>query len=377
MNRFSLDPFVPVPISEKFAPATRTHQGIPSMEILPSGRLFACWYSGPEPCEGPGNYIILATSSDGGRSWKEIQVVAPSDPRHERAFDSELWLDPLGRLWWLWAQGCCEKEWDIYDGRAGVWAAICDAPDTDNPAWGPARRIAEGVQMCKPTVLSDGSWGFPTASWRVYPEKVLPEYESIAFSNISITRDQGESFELIVGPDVPQRCFDEHMLVERRDGSWWVLVRTFYGIGQSFSFDRGRSWVDTGDSKLGGPCSRFAIRRLKSGRLVLINHQMPMQLPGEGIPRGVCREKLTAWLSDDDGKSWYGRLLIDGRSEVAYPDLVEGGDGFLYVIYDHSRINCHGQILMARFSEADIAAGELVTPGACLKLLVSAFPGKK
>ena len=31
------------------------------------------------------------------------------------------------------------------------------------------------------------------------------------------------------------RQFDEHMFVERKDGSLWLLVRTNYGIGESIS----------------------------------------------------------------------------------------------------------------------------------------------
>ena len=94
---------------------------------------------------------------------------------------------------------------------------------------------------------------------------------------------------------VHQPPFDEHILLEQRDGVWRILVRTHYGIGQAFSDDCGRTWRDIGDSRLGGPDSRFALRRLKSGKLLLINHQTPLPLPGE--TPAFQREKLTAWLS--------------------------------------------------------------------------------
>lgn len=167
------------------------------------------------------------------------------------------------------------------------------------------------------------------------------------------------------------------MMIERRDGSWWLLVRTHYGIGQAFSSDRGKSWHDIGDSGLGGPNSRFAVRRLKSGRLLLVNHQFPLPLPGEKRQTwGGAREKLTAWLSDDDGRSWYGRMMIDERPGVSYPDFTEGSDGFVYCIYDHERLE-RGEILLARFTEEDVAAGSFVTPGGFTRGVVSAFPAKK
>lgn len=379
MKQFSLEPFFPAPIAGRQSAGTRRHQGIPGIEILPSGRLFAVWYGGEIAGEGPGNYVVLAVSTDCGRSWREIQVVAPpaSAAASERAFDSTLWLDPAGRLWWFWSQCVAPKLWDIFDGRHGVWASVCDAPDTDSPAWSTPRRIAEGVMMNKPELLADGGWALPTALWSLYPEKIPAEYRPLAYPNLSVSHDNGASFELVTGADVPERWIDEHMMIERQDGSWWLLVRTHYGIGQAFSSDRGKSWHDIGDSGLGGPNSRFAVRRLKSGRLLLVNHQSPLPLPGEKRQTwGGAREKLTAWLSDDDGRSWYGRMMIDERPGVSYPDFTEGSDGFVYCIYDHERLE-RGEILLARFTEEDVAAGSFVTPGGFTRGVVSAFPAKK
>ncbi|WP_294478833.1 hypothetical protein [uncultured Victivallis sp.] len=36
-----------------------------------------------------------------------------------------------------------------------------------------------------------------------------------------------------------------------------------------------------------------------------------------------------------------------------------------------------GEILLARFSEQDVEAGEFITPGSFLRSIVSAFPVKK
>ena len=99
-------------------------------------------------------------------------------------------------------------------------------------------------------------------------------------------------------------------------------------------------------------------------------------MPGEQRSQWGCREKLTAWLSDDDGASWHGRLLLDERPGVSYPDFTEGSDGFLYCIYDRDRCG-RGEILLARFSEQDVEAGEFITPGSFLRSIVSAFPVKK
>ncbi len=51
------------------------------------------------------------------------------------------------------------------------------------------------------------------------------------------------------------------------------------------------------------PTSRFFVRRLKSGALLLVKHGP--------LDKRVKREQLTAFVSDDDGKTWQGGLLLD------------------------------------------------------------------
>ena len=60
-----------------------------------------------------------------------------------------------------------------------------------------------------------------------------------------------------------------------------------------------------------------------------------------------------------------GFLLLDARSGVSYPDVIED-NGVLYVVYDYDRFNT-GRMYMAKITEADIMAGQLVTEGSYLK----------
>ena len=136
----------------------------------------------------------------------------------------------------------------------------------------------------------------------------------------------GQTFVLRGGADVPERSFDEHMLVERQDGRLWMLVRTAYGIGQSFSADGGYTWTPGEPAAPGGPCSRFFIRQLRSGRLLLVNHV-----------RFTGRNNLTAQLSEDEGQTWSAGLLLDERDAVSYPDGVEDQEGLITVVYDRER----------------------------------------
>jgi hypothetical protein len=340
--------------------STRQWQGIPSIERTPDGVFWATWYTGGKT-EDPDNYSLIVRSDDEGETWSEpVLVVDP--PGKVRAFDPTLWTDPLGRLWFFWAQS-----YELFDGRVGVWMSHCDDPAANAQQWSEPRRLCHGIMLNKPTVLSSGEWLFPTALWRpsgwMKPDHPAfgahPELDEERFSNVHVTRDQGETFELLGRADVPERVFDEHMILERGDGSLWMLVRTLHGIGESTSLDRGKTWLPGQDMGLGGPCSRFFIRRLASGHILLVNHY-----------RFTGRNNLTALLSDDDGATWPHKLLLDERKDVSYPDGFQAPDGAIHIIYDRERYGAK-EILLASFTEEDVMAGEVVSPGSRLRRLVS------
>ena len=340
---------------ERYASGTRRFQGIPGIERTADGTLWATWYSGGSG-EGPENYALLAKSADDGIHW--IDPVAVIDPPGvTRAFDPCLWRSPDGRLWWFWSQS---DGWA--DGRMGVWAATmeCAAP----LAFSRPRRIANGVMMNKPTVLSNGEWMLPISLWHAditngyFGDKANDPLKNERAANVYVTRD-GKDFLYRGGVDIPGRSFDEHMVVERKDKTLVMYVRTTYGIAESVSGDGGRTWSAGMASRIAGPCSRFFIRRLRSGRLLLVNHY-----------RFTGRSHLTASLSDDDGETWRGHLLLDERPNVSYPDGVAAADGTIYVIYDRDR-NCDGNILLSVFHEEDVLAAKAVSPGIRLRQLIS------
>ena len=363
----ALKPAAPQAFSQENARETRPYQGIPGIEAGPDGSLYATWYAGGNG-EGPDNYVILSVSRDQGRAWKEVQCIAPEGKI--RAYDPVIWFDPQGRLWWFWAQTYSQKIGNIFDGKCGVFCCCCEHPEKELK-WSDPRRIADGIMMNKPTVDSNGNWLLPTALWSCFPEILSENEKKIAYSNVTISRDNGKTFEMLGSADVPERTFDEHCIVEQKNGTLWMLVRCKYGIGESFSSDGGKTWSPGKPSIFGGPDSRFAIRRLKSGNLLLINHRIPHALPGEELAPGMCaRTNLCAWISGDDGKTWSGGMLISGDQNVAYPDIAQDKDGKIYVIYDHDRYYC-GDILLASFTEDDVAAGRRVTPGSYLNLLIS------
>lgn len=357
----------------EYSDAYRRFQGIPGVERAPNGRLWAVWYSG-DIREGPRNYLVLVSSGDDGKTWSAPQMIVDPDG-FVRAFDACLWLDPVKRLWLFWSQAAGH-----WDGRAGVWAMMTAQPGAARPEWSAPRRIADGVVMNKPIVGRDGAWLLPLTIWpkpstlpiinerdrlNLSPEALaalLHDKDPLSRgSQVLVSRDRGKTFQARgVAPFSPEDGPTENMLIERSNGQLWMLARTRYGIGESESGDGGLTWSAAKPSAIEHPPTRFFIRRLRSGRLLLVKH---------APPNGKDRSHLTALLSADEGRTWTGGLLLDERINVSYPDGVQADSGNIYVIYDRERFS-QREILMAVFREEDIVSK---SPGVHtrLKLLVN------
>ena len=344
---------------KQFYADQRLWQGIPSIEVTKKGRVFVTFYGGLTR-EEIGNYAMVVMSND-GVNFTEPVVAAYADGY--RCFDPCLWIDPLQRLWFTWS----------ITPEDAVYGAICDDPDADTLVWSEPFKIGHDIMMNKPIVTKEGAWLFPLAVWNYGVRTLTEEWDSKTPDKGSFVYrscDQGKTFERLGFADVKNRHFDEHMVLELNDGRLWMLVRTYYGIGEAFSDDGGLTWCEDSDSGLGGPSSRFHICRLKSGRVLLINHVNFHK-----------RNNLTALLSEDDGKTWCAQLLLDERSDVSYPDVKEADDGYIYITYDRERgaykhsmnevFACAREILVAKITEADILNGQIQDPGSCLKRIVS------
>ena len=328
----------------------RKYQGIPGIERAPGGRLWAVWYAG-KVREDRYNYVCCVTSGDDGRTWSDLKfVIDPDGDGPLRAVDPCPWLDPDGRLWlFFWLKG---------GGDTQLLAMTTDNPDAESPTWTQPRVLCSGVMMCKPIVATDGTWLLPTAIW----------YRDQSCRVVAST-DKGKTWELrgTAGiPDPKDRNCDEPMMVQRQDGSLWMLVRTMYGIGGTVSRDMGRTWTPVAPSGIPHAASRFFIRRLISGNLLLVKHGAVDQKTG--------RTHLTALISRDDGASWQGGLLLDERATVSYPDGTQASDGLIRVIYDWNRAD-EKHILLATFTEEDVLAGKDVSGKVRQRILVNHATG--
>jgi predicted neuraminidase len=340
------------------SPLVRKWQGIPGLERTPNGRVFVSWYSGGDKEPARENTVLLSWSDDDGHSFTEpVPMALPRES--ERTFDPMLWRDPLGRLWYVFNRG------DAKHAVHGVHVRVCEDPDASVPKWSEEFRLGfdeapYAFRINKPTVLSNGNWVLPVTHAK------QPVHEWFAgrqqLQGVAITGDQGKSWKLTGALEAPYWAL-ENMIVELHDGRLWMLIRTNDGVlWESHSADGGQTWNPATASKIANPGSRFFIRRLASGNLLLVNHY-----------RNKGRSHLTAQRSTDDGKTWNEGLLLDERSNVSYPDGVQASDGLIWIVYDRERYK-QGEILIATFREEDIAAGKNVSGEVRLKQLVNQLP---
>jgi len=85
------------------------------------------------------------------------------------------------------------------------------------------------------------------------------------------------------------------------------------------------------------------------------------------------RLQLMAFLSRNEGETWEGGLMLDDR-DCSYPFGSQTTDGTIYVSYERQRW-LQPEILLARFTEEDVAAGRAVSDRAALRLLVNKAGG--
>ena len=302
---------------ERFVEGKRIWQGMPSIAVTKKGRIFSAFYSGGVT-EEIGNFVVLQKSDDGLSFSGPIAVCYCPDGR---CFDECLWIDNLGRLWLFWSFQPTKKE--------GTYAVICENPDNDELVWSAPFLVGNNVMLNKPIVLSNGDWLLPISVWPINIRKAFPfsydvEYETGAFVYKSV--DSGRTFTKLGSIVIENRTFDEHMVIEMKDGSLKMFIRSKIGISVANSYDFGRTWIIDEKEFLPGPSSRFFVSRLKSGNILFINHY-----------NFTGRNNLCAFLSDDECKTWKYRLMLDERDYVSYPDAMQDENGIIHITYDRER----------------------------------------
>lgn len=331
---------------------TRTHQGIASIAKCGSS-LWAIWYGHNTDGEAPGNFCIIANSSDNGDTWSDdyAYIAYPDNLTDRRVFDPQAWCDNDGRLWLILSVSASDLSGsDLFDGIEGVWAITSNNPEAANPSFSKAFKISSyGIGM-RPFDYDRGH-GMPVDYWTHAPDG--REIKKPQFSGKSLHIFNGGDLGLrSIIPSTPTSGFSETSIVQRGDGSLLAVWRVSgaEGIYKAESED-GTEWINVEQYAALGDLvsSRASIIMSPAGRVAIAyNNSL------------VGRFDMTIKLSDDGGATFPFSVLVDAGSS-SYPVLeINQDSGEIYIVYDKGR-ETDREILFAKFLESDIVAGTAVS----------------
>ncbi len=350
--------------NETYKEKDRKWLGLPTIAKTAGGRLWCAFQTGDvkEGSEGVNNYDVMYYSDDNGQTWSKEYAIFDVADHSIRLTDPRLFIDNFGTLWLVLIRG----------GAKGTYAIKMVNPDCENPSknlqletpiwwlnYPPAHR---------PTILSNGRWITPVEGG-VKNQHTYICNPDVA-NGVYVWRDVTQTAAATAYPS--NKPFGEAQVIELKDGSLMMLSRlpqnSGNGLEISYSDDFGVNWTpyQAGhDLPLAGPSSKFHIQRLKSGNILLLNHDSL-----------TARHNVTAWLSEDDGKTWPYKILLDDRKidgfwGVSYPESAfeQGENGEIYIVYDAGRYT-QKEIRLCILTEQDIKAGEPVSEYAKMRIPV-------
>ena len=349
------------PKDPRYDEKIRQFQGCPTVAVSRGGRVFVGWYSGGTCEPHMENYNYLVYSDDGGKNFGDPLLVIQSEKeRGVHALDIQLWTAPNGSLWVFWVQNNAmplthENDYMLWarqtntrpvvdsdgylfpDMRHTEWCVVCEDPDAKDPVFSEPRLLDIGFLRCKPLVTQSGRW-------------IFFNYDQLTDTyGYSISDDEGKTFTRHYGVEKIPTSFDETMAYQKKSGRIRMLARNNQGfLAECTSRDDGMSWSDAKLSTIPSPDTRFYIGRTPSGRIILVNNAMREE-----------RQKMSVWLSDDDGTTFPYRKTVDDPSYLlSYPDVDYYGDK-IYLTYDRERTGAK-EIRLLTFTEEDVISPDTV-----------------
>ncbi|MBR1705802.1 MAG: exo-alpha-sialidase [Bacteroidales bacterium] len=197
------------------------------------------------------------------------------------------------------------------------------------------------------------------AAIRLRSGMLLRPVQGTGAVSMEVSMDQGGHW-MPFGVPVPLvekvddgRNFPE--LVPLRDGRI-ALLTSAHGYNwryKSVSSDFGQTW-SVPQPFFCNPWTASTVTVLPSGKWLLVkNGKIDENL--FYVPR-----KLYAYLSDDEGTTWYGGMMLDDRVDAVDPVVCAPGNGSIYIAYAFAPEDGHSaEIRLVTTGEAEIGMSEI------------------
>lgn len=324
---------------------------IPAILVSPKGTLLAF-------CEGRRNSrgdtgdidIVLKRSFDNGETWEPMQVVA-TDGANTSGNPCPVVDRDTGDIWlpftWNFGEDHEGKIWDgTSKGTRTVW--VMKSAD-DGETWSEPVEITQTVKSADWTWYATGPGiGIQLQSGRL----VIPCDHGVAvnrhyYSHVFYSNDHGSTWKL-GGTTLSDNRTSECQVVELHDGSLLLDIRNHPCYSKlrttTISRDGGLTWSEAvqDQARIDPGCQASVLRftdqsAYAKNRLIFSN------------PASDKRDKMTIYLSYDEGKTWpVSKLLHAGPS--AYSCLTVLPDMSIGCLYECGEEHSYETLTLAQFS---------------------------
>lgn len=321
---------------------------IPALVTSTRGTLIAACDARRDRSGDPPNNIdsVIKRSTDGGRTWGALQVVADF-PGTEAAADPCLLTDRVTGTVWLFF-GWCPEGIGTRASRPGLAGRTIQvtamSSDDDGVTWTPPRDLNAMVKNPEWSAM----WCSPGAGLQTRDGRLLVPSTSLRngtpHSQAFCSSDHGNTWRTLAASGANT---NEHMLVELADGSLLANMRSNHGQGcraYAVSADDGQTWSELQhhpalvEPVCQGSLIRYSARSdgHERDRLLFAN------------PASRKRENMTVRLSYDEGKTWPVAKVVHA-GPTAYSCLTALPDGTVGLLYERGNRGPYETITFVRF----------------------------
>jgi hypothetical protein len=312
------------------------------VEQLPSRQM------GPFVTLGDGSILTVEgvaahTSKDGGKTWSATPMFGSRNVKisNERALLRTregtviaVFMN-IADFHWKWIDGERRASPDV---RSDVWTA---RSLDDGRTWVDVQMIQRGYCGAVRDIIQTTSGRVVATSQDLSTDRT--RHWTLTYSSTDQGKTWTPSNVVDLGGSGHHDGSIEPTIEQLRDGRLWMLLRTSRDrFWQAHSNDDGQSWATFGPSGIEASTAPALVKRLKSGRLILIwNRSQPegqrldRRAGGQAYAQPVLaqRGELALALSNNDGRTWTKPVVIvrEFGKSLAYPYLHEPKAGEVWI----------------------------------------------
>lgn len=221
-----------------------------------------------------------------------------------------------------------------YDGEGVIYMQTCQDPVAAPSLWSERVKVGVGCVSASPVVMPDGGLCLPAALWgascidEAY-KTAHPELDERRGAFAYVSRDGGATWTAGTSVNVSERLhanYNNPRVYASPDGTLNLVARSCDSgfLYKATSKDGGANWT-LPDKFMQNPHRDFALTRLADGRLILVkNFKLDVR-------QFFCDRELYAYISEDEGESWYGGMCVTKEAFVGMPVVSQNKAGEIYV----------------------------------------------